>query len=258
MNNDEELSILKKFIQFPLNNEKEIVEMFTSLPGAIHKKGKHPREEFVFIRGTRADRVTLVAHCDTVFGLKAEHKIAIKDGKIISEEGDCGIGADDRAGCAMLWLLRDSGHNILICNGEEPGNEKGSYFLINKHPKIAKEIQESSFMLSFDRRNANNFITYRIPVSDDFKAYLGTEVGLTEDTTGGWTDIVALSSQTIAKDCCCAANISVGYYDAHKYFDLHGKSEYLIIEEWLNAYHKYKAFLEKPQKRFVNVEKMEI
>ena len=34
---------------------------------------------------------------------------------------DEGIGADDRAGCAILWLLKDSGHSLLVTNGEEIG-----------------------------------------------------------------------------------------------------------------------------------------
>ena len=144
----------------------------------------------------------------------------------------------------MLWLLRESGHNILVCNGEEPGNSKGSYFLIEKHPEIAKEIQESSFMLEFDRKNANDFICYHLSVSKEFKQYLTKEADLQEDKSGGWTDIIALSSKTIAKDCCCAANVSVGYYSAHSY------GEHLVIDQWLNAFRKYKALLEKPLKRF--------
>lgn len=32
------------------------------------------------------------------------------------------LGADDRAGCAIIWLLRNLGHGILITDDEEQGS----------------------------------------------------------------------------------------------------------------------------------------
>jgi hypothetical protein len=52
-----------------------------------------------------------------------------------------GIGADDRAGCAILWLLKDLGHSLLITDGEEKGGI-GSKWLMNdtENADIAEEI----------------------------------------------------------------------------------------------------------------------
>jgi len=245
-----QINTLIEFLEFPLNSESQIIDKFKSIPGSVYHTANKPREEFVFIRGTRPDRVTLIAHCDTVFDDISSHQIKIEDGRIFSANDNCGIGADDRAGCAMLWLLRNSGHNVLIVNGEESSHidseRKGSYFLIEDYPEIAKEIQESSFMLEFDRRKGNAYTCYHLPVSENFIKYIESELNLVADGSG-WTDIIALSSKTIADNCCCAANISVAYYHAHR------NDEYLVIAEWHKAFEKYKAFLEKQQRRFINI-----
>jgi len=246
---NQNIKTLIEFLEFPLNSERQIIDKFISIPGSVYHTSNKPREEFVFIRGIRPDRVTLIAHCDTVFDNISEHQIKIEEGRIISANEYCGIGADDRAGCAMLWLLRNSGHNILIVNGEEAthidSERKDSYFLIEDHPEIAKEIQESSFMLQFDRRKCNAYTCYNLPVSSDFVNYIENELNLVAEYRG-WTDIIALSSKTIAENCCCAANLSIAYYNAHK------NDEYLVIEEWNEAFEKYKKFLKKQQKRFIN------
>ena len=54
--------------------------------------------------------------------------VVFEDGVYSSGDDLCGIGADDRAGCAMLWLLRDSGHSLLILDGEEHGQVGAAFF----------------------------------------------------------------------------------------------------------------------------------
>jgi hypothetical protein len=73
-----------------------------------------------------------------------------------SVEKDAGIGADDRAGCALLWLFRDSGYNILVFDGEKCGG-RGANFLKYYHQDILQEVQNSSFMLEFDRKTAKAY-----------------------------------------------------------------------------------------------------
>ena len=48
----------------------------------------------------------------------------------------------------------------------------------------------------------------------------------------GQTSLLYLQ-KPIAEDCCCVANISVGYYNAHRH------NEYLIRDEWYEAFVKY-------------------
>lgn len=127
--------LLEEFLSYPLNMAEDIFARFESLPGAVSGKGEHPLERYVCIPGTRENKIVLVAHADTVwddaYGKPAQTTVTFEDGCFKSTNPNCGIGADDRAGCAMLWALRDSGHTILLVNGEEKG-KWGAKFLCKK------------------------------------------------------------------------------------------------------------------------------
>ena len=230
-------AILWEFLSYPLNTAEGILDRFAELPGAIRKKGKEPLEEFVYIRGTREDRATLIAHADTYFAFSGEHKMIYEDGIIKSDEPNDGIGADDRAGCAMLWLLKDLGHNLLIIDGEESGGIGASY-LKKHHQEILQEVQNSSFMLEFDRKTALAYAKYDLPVTKKFIEYLEKETGYKDDG-GGFTDICV-----IGHEGCCSANVSVSYYNHHT------SKEYINVKEWLNNYEIYKKMLSKPLTRY--------
>ena len=237
-------AILWEFLSYPLNTAEGILDRFAELPGAIRKKGNGSLEEFVYIPGTRSDRATLIAHADTVFAHEGDHKMIYEDGIIRSGQDGVGLGADDRAGCAILWLLKDTGHNLLIFDGEEsnpyPPNCKGSSFLIKKHSDILKEIRNSSFMLEFDRRTAKAYTAYNsIRISQEFRDYLEIETGYTDHDQCGYTDVCVLCAKG-----CCGVNISVSYYNAHS------SNENINVIEWVQNYETYRKMLSKPLKRY--------
>jgi len=238
-----ELDILNEFLLYPLNSVDAIMERFASLPNAVRKKGEDEQQEFVFVPGNRKDAATLVAHADTHKRFSDYAKHEFKDpranGIIESTTTDCGIGADDRAGCAILWLLKDSGHHLLITDGEECG-QKGVKWLIEKFSDIAEIIQNSSFIVQFDKNNATDCKFYDIPVSEEFKEYIRQETDYMDvGKDNRKTDIVALCGNS-----CCGVNLSVGYYDEHT------SKERLNIEEWSNTLKIARKMLSKPLKRF--------
>jgi len=180
----------------------------------------------------------LVAHADTYWdalygdkGLLADVKeIEISDGVVRSVRG--GLGADDRAGCAMLWLMRDLGHSLLITNGEEHGR-RGAKYLMSKHPEIAYEINsEHQFMIQLDRRNATDFKCYEVG-TDDFRAYLTEITGYSEPDRHSYTDIC-----TLCKDIC-GVHLSIGYYEEHR------DDECLILEHWFNTLNLCRSWLSR-------------
>jgi len=232
-------AILWEFLSYPLNTAEGILKRFAALKGAIHKKGKEPLEEFVYIPGARKDATTLIAHADTHFNSVGKHKMVYKDDIIRSAQKGVGIGADDRAGCAILWLLKDLGHNLLIVDGEESGLV-GTKYLINHHPDILQEIRNSSFVLEFDRRTFMAYTAYNcIPISQEFRDFIESETGYTDHDRSGVTDVCE-----ICKEGCCGINISVSYYDAHS------PDEYINVKEWLNNYEIALKLLSKPLKRY--------
>jgi hypothetical protein len=241
--------ILLFFLKQPLNSADSIFEIFATIPNAKIYKGQNAGERFLFIEGNRPDAATLVAHADTVFEVSGEHSL-VEDGDIIRSGSDnYGIGADDRAGCAMLWLLKDLGHHILLCDYEESthkdaiGNCVGSKYLMREHSDIAQIINNSSFILEFDRRLAfgrrkEHYTCYNLPVSQDFRDFIERYTGFVDDDNTGYTDIMVLCRDV------CGANICVGYSNAHS------NKEMISISAFQNTYRIMSQLLTSKLKRF--------
>lgn len=241
--------ILLDFLKQPLNTADGIFKIFATIPNAKIYKGKSAGERFLFIKGNRSDSATLVAHADTVFDHSGQHDI-IEDGDVFrSGSSNYGIGADDRAGCAMLWLLKDLGHHILLCDYEESthkdatGNCVGSRYLMREHQEIAKIINNSSFVFEFDRRLAygrrkEHYTCYNLPVTQEFRDFIEMNTGFVDDDNTGYTDIMELCTDV------CGANICVGYSNAHS------SSEKISISAFQNTYEIMSKLLTSDLKRF--------
>ncbi len=218
------ISLLKNFLEYPLYTSKPIFDKFKSLDNAIYREGKNKYEKFCYIEGKRKDKVVLVAHVDTVFKTTLEHHVKQFDDYFISEtkSGErCGLGADDRAGVAILWHLRNSGHSLLITDGEEISGI-GSEFLMFENQYIADKINQHQFMIQFDRRGATDFKTYNVGTVE-FINFIKKEIGYNHLPNSSYTDIC-----TLCKDIC-GVNFSVGYYNEHT------KQEEINIKEWENT-----------------------
>ena len=229
----QDLDVLTHFLSFPLNSATKLLEQFRSLPGSVAPEAPPSElQQFVYVPGSRKDRVLLLAHADTVWD---DNYIAFPDstiwqrlvskkksnGQLIlcGENPEFGIGADDRAGCAILWQLRDSGHSLLLLNGEECG-QQGACYLREAYPELFAEINQHQFALQFDRRNAIDYKVYHLPVSQAFHAYIQKNTGYLEPDRNACTDICTICQNI------CGANLSVGYYNEHR------ATEYLNVEEW--------------------------
>jgi hypothetical protein len=209
----------------------EVLAEFAKLPGAEHQ-GKGD-EQFVYIPGTRKDKVLLVAHADTVWKDK-KLEIVYNNNYYFSGNKDTGIGADDRAGCRILWQLRNMGHSVLVTNAEECGC-KGSRFLMGAKD-YALEMNTHRFAMQFDRKNAKNLVYYDVG-TDDFNKWLETNMKGYKRDWGSSTDIKVLCD-TFKHDedtVLCGVNVSTGYYDEH------GSRERLNIADWNSTLsHAYK------------------
>jgi hypothetical protein len=149
--NGNHIEVLRSFLEIPLGCADGVFDRFLEIPGAIYRGEGLKR--FLYARGSRSNKVLLVAHADTFwdreYGYNPSpiHKIKIEDGNITAVNEEFGLGADDRAGCAMLWLLKDLGHSLLVTNGEEKG-QLGSSWLMDHNKDIAHEInQDHQFVI---------------------------------------------------------------------------------------------------------------
>ncbi len=174
------------------------------------------RRQFLYRPGTRNDRVLLVAHADTVWE-SGRQEIASENGIIRNRKG--GLGADDRAGCAVVWLLRDLGHSLLIVDGEESGRQ-GSRWLMEANADIGNEINDThNFVIEFDRRNGRDYKCYDVG-TPEFRHYIEAVTGYSEPDRHSYTDIGILCREIPG------ANLSVGYRNEHT------EQECLVVEEW--------------------------
>ena len=223
---DYELKLLKEFLALPHHCE-DVLETFADLPGAVRKSGGFG-EGFVYIPAARPNAVLLVAHADTVGEYYDGIELVEDDLTIRNRYGI--LGADDRAGCAMLWMLRNLGHGLLVTDGEECGGI-GSNFLIRCFPELYDEINRRyQFMLQIDRRGSADFKCYGVG-TEEFRAYVGQRTGFSEPDRSRHTDIVYLCRDI------CGANLSCGYYNEHT------ASEYLVKSEWFGTLQLLRAWL---------------
>ena len=233
--------LLEDFLSSPLNTADDIFARFEEIPGAIVGKGAHPLERYVCIPGIRKNKVVLVAHADTVwddaYGKPATTTVSFENGIFKSTNPECGLGADDRAGCAMLWALRNSGHTILLVNGEEKG-KVGAKFLRKSNPKLFRFLNQHQFMIELDWRGTGGCLFNQVDYTMRFHKYFLRTLGWQDDNRPGGCDLQILCHRI------CGVNIGVGY---HKW---HCNDEYLDLAEWENTLACLTKFLEMPHPRF--------
>lgn len=241
MRQESSYEILERFLSIPVSDSSEVFRVFAALPGAIfHESGK-PLARFVFVPGTRKDSVVLVAHADTVwdtaYGKTAHSCVTFQDGVFRSAVPQCGIGADDRAGCAMLWALRSSGHSLLVVDGEEHG-KIGAKFLRKQHKKLFRKLNRHRFMIELDWAGTNGCLYNQVDNTLAFKSYIASHLGFQDDQQKGGCDLQILCRNI------CGVNIGVGYHGYHR------PSETLVVDKWENTLHKLSAFLEEEHPKF--------
>lgn len=236
------MEALEGFLSLDITSAEGVLDIFSALPGAIsHYDGE--KNNFVYLPGTRPDRVLLVAHADTVWdslygrGEGFTQVPVNENGVYHGTSSDCGIGADDRAGCAMLWLLRDTGHSLLIVDGEEVG-QIGSRHIRDNYPEIFDELNRHSYMIQLDRRGHMNYKIYDLPVPKDFISFIENSTGYKNAGKLSRTDIVVLCRDV------SGVNLSIGYYDEHT------PNERLVFEEWLHTLTVVEELLRPEQKRY--------
>lgn len=226
----DDIESLLEFLYMPLDSTKEIFTRFSKLKGVIHRG--IGRQQFLYRPGTRKDRVLLVAHADTVFFGNKPREIAQEEGVIRNRLG--GLGADDRAGCAILWLLRDLGHSLIVTDGEELGGE-GSRWLRDANQDIFDEINNRHrFVLEFDRRNGRDFKCYRVG-TPEFRKYIREMTNYKEPDQSSFTDICLLCGKVPG------ANLSIGFRNEHS------NLECLVVSEWQHTLDLCRQWLSGPK-----------
>jgi hypothetical protein len=171
----------------------------------------HPDCWFVPSPNGPANRVTLVAHIDTVWDRDRE---AGKGDAYYDREKNVlwspnGLGADDRAGVFSLLYIYDNmpddqKPNLLFCDFEESGGigaERASEV-------FEGYLKHSLFFIELDRRGHNDAVFY----CDEPKSFVDyiQSFGFKKDW-GTFSDIAEICPATKL----CGVNLSIGFVDEH-------------------------------------------
>lgn len=243
----DELDILREFLEFPLTNTDAIMQRFANEPNAIYRANPNNRlQSFVYIPGTRSNKVVLLAHADTKWDehYRGNEKLEEwapkerihydpKTSTFRSRHPEMGLGADDRAGCAMCWILRSLGHSILITGSEEHGQIAANWLMTDpQNQDIADELNHAhQFMIQLDRRNQTDYKVYSVG-TEEFCDFIEKETHYQkqEEST---TDIVTLCRHI------CGVNFSIGYHNEHT------AEETLNVNAWSHTLNVCRALLVK-------------
>lgn len=172
--------------------------------------------EYLLAHGTAP--VVLVAHIDTVWA-DAPFKEVYHD----KEEGVIwspnGLGADDRAGIAMIIQLIKSGLRpwVLLTRHEEGGAQSARYMADNIN---FINFEGVKYFIELDRRGYNEAVFYNCN-NKDFIDFIIKNYGF-KYKNGTYSDISYL--MPAAK--ICGVNLSCGYYNEHS------EAEMLKIKEF--------------------------
>lgn len=236
--------LLERFI---LAETKDVFHWFASLPRAIRGN------KYVYIPGTLDKKVLLVAHADTVFTWPP-HSVewygniaranpykpaATKDDKGKTTWGSSyrfsGLGADDRAGCALMWTFRNSGHSILITDEEE----KGCIGAGLAAEEIGLELADHLFAVEVDRRGDMNYVYYNV-ASAEFDAWLTPLLPNWEEQVGSFSDIAEICGQVGIS----GVNLAAGYIDEHS------QDETFFLDAWWRTRASVERILNAADARF--------
>lgn len=136
----------------------------------------------------------------------------------------------------MLWELRDSGHSLLLVDGEEHG-KCGARYLKDADRRLFRELNRHGYMIEFDWKGTDGCLFNQVDTTKRFRQYIA-RVGFADSRARGGTDLQVLCRRV------CGVNVGVGYHGWHT------KEETLVVAEWENTFAKISAHLSGPQQRF--------
>ncbi len=236
------LELLGEFLAYPLDDGTEILDRFADLPSAIRGQGNHPMERFVYVPGERQDRILLIAHVDTVWDRQytnpqsGAEPIFLED-RAVSGTETAGLGADDRAGCALLWHFRHSGHSLLLLDGEEKGHFAAKY-LVSNHGALLRELNGHRYIMALDLPGGRIAHYHGIHNSRDFDHYVRNTLQCEPITKKVGSDLNYLCRGA------CGVNLGVGYHSFHT------PMEFLALHQWLDTVALLQQVLASEQRAF--------
>lgn len=210
---DELLSILK--FKRPADSDGEeafLTTMIDTIPG-MKKDDFGNRILAIPLPNGDKSTTSFSCHTDTVHITSGIQKVIHdKETRMLSKnDGEC-LGADDGAGCFILFqLIKNQIPGLYLFHREEEIGGNGSDYLAKNHSELFDNINR---MIAFDRKGTQDIITCQghTCASDQFAYHLADKLRMDHcpDPTGTFTD--SANYTHLIAEC---TNVSIGYSGAH-------------------------------------------
>jgi len=197
------------------------------------------RENYLYLSRPES-KVLLVAHIDTV--CRTGFKRLVQSKHVIRNVNGI-LGADDRAGCFLIYTLLNNWalpvFDVLFTNYEETGGQGAKAFI---RDKVFKQ-NDIRLFIELDRKGKSEYVTYN-DLPHEVAQYIES-FGFKE-SYGTYSDIYDLTDTYKIP----SVNLSVGYYDQHtpkeslnlKHMDLTLKRLTDILRKPIPKLHKVKEY----------------
>ena len=216
---------------------ENIMQEFHTLNNSSISVLSDDNEGFVYIPGKRNDRVLLVSSLEFELNQTKQEELIFENGnyKTSKQKSYLDIAT---ASSAILYLLKDSGHSLLIMNNDLYFPHFSVVNVINyQHKELFEEFNAHQYILEFSYEYPKS-IGFTPSTTQNFKNFI-------EDNTQFFEE-KRLFHSSINELCerICGANVSAGYHKNKR------KGLFLNLAEWEHTLNVFRNFLKKPQPQF--------
>ena len=215
--------VIDEFIEM---DDDDIVRKFASEFPDAQTEIENTKGGLMFYRPV-PDTPLLVAHTDTVWD--ANRKVRWASETLgATANPHTGIGADDRLGCAALWLLRNEPVSLLLVPDEEVGCIGSRSVAINQ----TFPLGDHPFFIQLDRRGSKDLVFYDCG-NQDFISAMEWLMPTYSEAVGSISDI----SELCPAFDRAGVNISIGFYNEHTI------SEHIRLDDFVRTVEMVRSML---------------
>ena len=149
------------------------------------------------------------------------------------------------ASSAILYLLKDSGHSLLVINDKDTWDlfvPDVITTIRETHKDLFEEFNSHQYVLEFNYRNYRS-LDFVLPVTNEFRNFIEDNTSFFEEHDDMCPPILRSNTHALCERIC-GANISAGYHKNRK------RGAFLNLAEWKHTLNVFRNLLKEPQPRF--------
>ena len=239
--------VLERFLNFSTQSPSHanILQEFSTLNNSSVCILSDDNKGFAYVPGKRNDRVLLVASLEFGLDYTNQEIPTFKNGYYITS-GQKSFLDIAVASSAILYLLKDSGHSLLVINDKDTWDlfvPDVITTIREQHKDLFEEFNSHQYVLEFNYRNYRS-LDFVLPVTHDFRNFIEDNTSFFEEHDDEMCPPLMRSNIHALCERICGANISAGYHKNRK------RGAFLNLAEWKHTLNVFRNLLKEPQPRF--------